>query len=223
MKNYVLLAGGGKVGYHLAATLRKNGWQVGLVEADPVRASKIARDLGITVIGGDATDLEILSDADAGEARYVVALTGSDEANLAVCQMAKTAFGVQETIARVINPKNEGLFRLLGVDETISTTSVAAETIEKVLPAKGMRLSPIFSSGDVEMAEVEIHEASRAHGKTVADLDLPADSLLIAVTRAGAVLFPRGKTAFEAGDRVFALVRRKDADALQAALNGRKK
>jgi trk system potassium uptake protein len=220
MMRYVLLAGGGKVGYYLAATLKKSGYRVGLIEADPERAAKIANDLNITVVVGDATEPEALRDADASEARYVVALTGSDETNLAVCQMAKRGFGVPEVIARVINPKNEAVLKRLGVDATISTTAVAAATIEKVLPSNGMRLSPIFSQGDVEMAEIEIIEGAPVEGKVLAEVSLPEDCLLIAVIRGSMVAFPRGRTVFERGDRVFALTRRAAEGKLRAALLG---
>ena len=220
MTRYVLLVGGGKVGYYLAETLKRAGYRIGMIEADAERAAKIAGDLDITVVVGDATEPETLRDADTSEARYLVALTGSDEANLAVCQMAKRGFGVPETIARVINPKNEAIFRRLGVDATISTTAIAAATIEKVLPANGMRLSPIFSQGDVEMAEVELGEGSPAKGKALAEVSLPVDCLLIAVIRAGMVSFPRGRTVFEKGDRVFALTRRAAEGELRAALLG---
>jgi trk system potassium uptake protein TrkA len=220
MTRYVLLVGGGKVGYYLAATLKRSGYHVGMVEADAARAAKLADDLDITVVVGDATEPESLGDADAPEARYVVALTGDDAVNLAVCQMAKRDFGVPETVARVIDPKNEALFKRLGVDATISTTAIAAETIEKVLPANGMRLSPIFSQGDVEMAEVELVEGSPVEGRSLAEVSLPEDCLLIAIIRGGTVSFPRGRTVFERGDRVFALARRAAESGLRAALLG---
>jgi trk system potassium uptake protein TrkA len=220
MTNYVLIAGGGKVGYFLAATLMKSGYRVGMIEEDGERAKEIADRLGITVINGDATEPETLRDADAAEARYVVALSGQDEVNLAVCQMAKQGFRVRETVARVINPDNEAIFKRLGVDATISTTAIAAATIEKVLPANGMRLSPIFNQGDVEMAEVELAEKSPVVGKALSQAILPADCLLIAVLRSGAVLFPRGATVFAEGDRVFALTRRTAAAELRKSLLG---
>jgi trk system potassium uptake protein TrkA len=220
MTRYVLLVGGGKVGYYLASTLKKSGYRVSMIEVDPGRAAKIANDLNITVVVGDATEPETLSDGDASEARYIVALTGSDEANLAICQMAKRGFGVPEAIARVINPKNEAILKRLGVDATISTTAIAAETIEKVLPANGMRMSPIFSQGDVEMAEVELAEGSPVEGKALSEVSLPEDCLLIAVIRGGMVTLPRGRTIFEKGDRVFALTRLSAEERLYEALLG---
>jgi len=220
VKNYVLIAGGGKVGYYLASTLKENGYAVGMIEADAARAESISDSLGITVIVGDATELETLEDAEAAEAGYFVALTGSDEANLAACQMAKRAFAVHEAVARVSNPGNEALFKLLGVDATICTTSVAAMTISQVLPANGMRFSSIFSQGDVEMAEIEINEGSHARGKALSEIALPEDCLLIAVIRGGKVYFPRGRTVLEQDDKVFALTRRTNGPELRTALIG---
>jgi trk system potassium uptake protein len=220
MRDYAVIAGGGKVGYYLASTLAAGGYAVGMIESDAERAKAVSDSLGTTVIVGDATELETLEDAGTSRAKYFVALTGSDEANLASCQMAKRAFGAGETIARVSNPANEAVFRLLGVDATICTTSVAAMTIEKALPVNGMRFSPIFSQGDVEMAEVDIAEGSPVRGKALSEIALPEDCLLIAVIRDGQVSFPRGRTVLGLGDRVFALTRRTDSRALREALLG---
>lgn len=220
MRKYVLLVGGGKVGYYLARTLVESGYYVGLVEIDQAVADRAASDLGITVVCGDATEPDILLDADAAEASYVLALTGSDEINLAICQLAKASFGVAEVVARVINPKNEAIMKRLGIDATISTTALAAQTIEKVLPARGMRLSSIFSEGDLEMAELVLEANSPVVGLAVASVSLPEESLLIALQRADGTFIPRGKTVFLAGDRVFALARMASLPGLRLALLG---
>jgi len=217
---YVLIVGGGKIGYHLAKTLLRSGYTIGMIESDAARSERIAEDLGLTVITGDGTDLEVLADADAGEATYFVAVTGRDEINLAACQMAKSRFKVPLTVARVIDPRNEGIFKRLGVDSTISTTTIAARTIENVLPSNGMRIFSIFEGGDVELTEVALGDGSAAIGTAVADLRLPEDCVLISLIRDGSVSFPRGKTRLMAGDRVFALVRRESADALERVLLG---
>lgn len=218
--SYVLVVGGGKIGYYLADALLRSGYRVGLVESDPARAAKVAQELGIAVINGDGTELEVLEDAEAAEATYLVAATGKDELNLAVCQMAKARFRVPFAVARVINPKNEGIFKRLGIDATISTTAIAAQTIENVLPSGGMRLFSLFAGGDVELAELELREGGPATGSSVMDLRLPEDCVLIALMREGSVSFPRGKTVLLAGDRVFALARRGSAEALRRSLLG---
>ncbi len=217
---YVLIIGGGKIGYYLARTLQKSGYLIGIVEADAGRSARIAEDLGITVINGDGTDIDILHDANAEGAKYFVAATGRDEVNLALCQMAKRHFKVPVTVARVINPKNEGIFKTLGIDATISTTAMAAQMIENVLPANGMRLFTLFSGGDVELAEVELHKGGPVTGLAVSELRLPEECLLISIMREGKISFPRGKTVLREGDRVFALARRGSVDALKHVLIG---
>jgi len=217
---YALIVGGGKIGYYLAKTLMGSGYRVGMVESDAARSARIAEDLGMTVINGDGTALEVLADADAGEATYLVAATGRDEVNLAVCQMAKARFKVPFAVARVIDPRNEAIFKRLGVDSTISTTAIAAQTIENVLPSNGMRIFSIFEGGGVELTEVALREDAPATGSAVAELRLPEECVLIALIRGGSVSFPRGKTVLRSGDRVFALARRESVDALERVLLG---
>lgn len=217
---YVLIVGGGKIGYYLAKTLLRSGYRVGMVESDAARAARVAEDLGMTVLAGDGTDLEVLADADAAEATYLVAATGKDEVNLAVCQMAKSRFKVPFAVARVIDPKNEGIFKRLGIDSTISTTAIAAQTIENVLPSNGMRIFSLFAGGDVELTEVALREDAPVTGIAVAELRLPEECVLISIIRDGSVFFPRGKTVLRAGDRVFALARRESVDALKSVLIG---
>ncbi len=218
--SYALIVGGGKIGYYLARTLKKSGYLIGVVEADAERSARIAEELGITVISGDGLDIDILGDANAEAAEYFVAATGRDELNLALCQLAKRHFDVRVTIARVINPANEALFKILGVDATISTTAMAAQMIEKVLPANGMRLFQIFGGGDVEVAEVELHRGGPVTGLAVSELKLPEECLLISIMRGGEILFPRGKTVLRDGDRVFALARLGSVEDLERALAG---
>jgi trk system potassium uptake protein len=217
---YILIVGGGKVGYYLAKTLLHSGHGVGLVEKDASRCRSVAEDLDITVINGDGTDIEILKEAGAEEADTVVALTGRDEENLVICQLAKKYFQVRMTIARVKNPENQGIFKLLGVDATVSTTAVAAQLIENVLPFNGVRMFSIFQQGDVEITEVELREKSPVVGKTVAELRLPEECVLVTVIHDGKIAFPRGKTVLAAGDRIFAIARKKSLEALEASLLG---
>ncbi len=63
-----------------------------------------------------------------------IAVTGDDEDNLVACQVAKTKFRVPRTVARSSNPKNEQLFRMLGVDVTVSSTNVILENIQQEVP-----------------------------------------------------------------------------------------
>src|SRR5881397_1906271 len=117
---FVLVVGGGKVGYYLAKELVESGHEVVLMEKDHARADQIADEIGSIVIAHDGCEGKYLAEAGANRADIVAAVTGDDEDNLVICQMAKHHFDVPRTIARVNNPKNEALFKHLGVDELLA-------------------------------------------------------------------------------------------------------
>ncbi len=217
---YILIIGAGKIGYYLAKTLRQADHRVGIVERDPRRCAALAEELGITVIEGDGTDIDTLREAGADEAKYVVALTARDEENLVICQLAKSYFKAPLTIARVNNPKNQTIFKMLGVDATVSSTALAAQMIENALPLNGMRIFSFFQEGDVEVTESELRSGSPVVGMAVSQLRLPEECVLIALIHQGKMIFPRGPTILSAGDKVFALVRRKSLDSFKTVLLG---
>src|SRR3954470_5437081 len=133
---YIIVVGGGKVGYYLTKTLLSEGYEVLLIERSPDKAETFSERFGPVVIGGDGAEAATLAAAGAARADVVIAVTGEDEDNLVICQMAKTKFHVGRTIARVNNPKNEQLFRMLGVDVTVSQTNYILHLIEQAIPER---------------------------------------------------------------------------------------
>ncbi len=217
----VLIVGAGKVGYHLAKLLSSSGYRVALMDKDKQACRKIADELELVAVVGDGTEIDALGDCHAHDADYIVAATGRDEDNLAICLIAKRHYECPRTIGRIIDPRNAELYRLQGVDATIDATTMAARTIMDLMPANGMRLFSIFESGDVSLAEFEVAEDSPVRGKKVSELSLPGDCLLIAVIRDGKVEFPRGSTVIDQSDRVLALARPKSLDGLRLFFLGR--
>lgn len=218
---YALIIGAGKVGYHLAKMLSESGCRVGIIDRDQAACAKVAEELNLLSVLGDGTEIGVLGEADGEDADYIVAATGRDEDNIAVCRIAKSCYGCERVISRVIDPRNEALHRLAGADSTINATTAAARMISDALSIEGMRLLSIFESGDFALAELELGEASPASGALVSVLKLPQDCVLIALIRAGSVMLPRGATSLAAGDRVFALARRDSMQGLREALLGR--
>ncbi len=216
----VIIVGAGKVGFHLAKVLLESEYEVAMVEREISRATSVVDTLPVQMYRGNGTDIETLKDAGSEGARYFVAATGNDADNLVACQIAKQRFHIPHTIARVIDPANEALFKALDIDAIISTTALAAQTIRNVLPSNGLRLTSIFGQGDVELAEINLGRDSSVIGLSIANLKLPEDCLLIAILRDGTVSLPRGHTVLNEGDRVFALVKRSETDELKKSLLG---
>src|SRR5512135_2162997 len=156
---FVLVVGGGKVGYYLAKELIESNHEVVVMEKDRPRAEQIADEIGSIVIAHDGCEGAYLAEAGCARADVVAAVTGDDEDNLVICQMAKHHFNVRKTIARVNNPKNEPLFKHLGVDELISPTRMILGSIEQDIPVHElMHLAPL--SACFELIEAHLTEDS---------------------------------------------------------------
>ncbi|HZV53275.1 MAG TPA: TrkA family potassium uptake protein [Candidatus Dormibacteraeota bacterium] len=127
---YVIVIGGGKVGYFLSRDLLERGEEVTLVEKDPARAQWLESQLGSIVMTGDGDEMAFLKTTGIDRADAVLAVTGDDEDNLVALQLAKREFNVPLTIARVNNPANVEIFKALGVDEAVSATEILLNALE---------------------------------------------------------------------------------------------
>ena len=204
---YIVVAGGGKVGYYLAKELINQGHEVLVIERDRKKCEVIAEDLGSVVLRGDAAEAAILADAGANRADVVVAVTGDDEDNLVICQMAKRKFGVARAIARINNPKNQRIFELLGIDATVNSTDVIMSHIEQELPSKALVQLLRLRRANLEVVEGVIPEGARTVGHQLRELRLPPESVLMLVIRDGNPLVPAGSTVLQTGDEVIALTK----------------
>ena len=202
---FVLVVGGGKVGYYLTKELIEAGHEVALMEKDPSRARSIADEIGSIVIGHDGCEGKYLAEAGANRADIVAAVTGDDEDNLVICQMAKHHFDVPRTIARVNNPKNEALFKHLGVDELISPTRMILGSIEQDIPVHELLHLAALGEGELELIEAHLQAGSPAIGKAPRDLSMPDGCSLFAVIRDGVATPLRPDTILAEGDKVIAI------------------
>src|SRR6187431_3734022 len=182
---YIVVVGGGKVGYYLAKELLEAGHELVILEKNGSRARQIADELGSIVLNRDGCEGKHLAEAGANRATIVAAVTGDDEDNLVVCQMAKHHFDVPRTIARVNNPRNEALFRHLGVDEIISPTRMILGSIEQDIPVHELLHLAALGEGELELIEAHLQSGSPAIGKAAQDLAIPEGCSLFAVIRDG--------------------------------------
>ncbi|MGH2511545.1 MAG: potassium channel family protein [Candidatus Limnocylindrales bacterium] len=217
---FVLVVGGGKVGYYLAKELLGSGHEVVLMEKDRRRAHQIADEIGSIVVAQDGCDGKYLAEAGCNRADVVAAVTGDDEDNLVICQMAKHHFDVPRTIARVNNPKNEALFRHLGVDELISPTRMILGSIEQDIPVHELLHLAALGGGELELIEALLQPRAPAVGRTVRDIPLPEGCAIFALIRDEVAISVRADTVLAEGDKVIAIGRTECQAALHEQLIG---
>jgi trk system potassium uptake protein TrkA len=217
---YFVIAGGGEVGFHLAKALLEANHEVMLLESDRRRAQVIQEHLGSVVLNAPADEGRYQMEAGCQRADAVIAVTGEDPANLIICQLAKWKCHVPRVIARVNDPKNEIVFKALGIDETISSTRVLMGVIEQELPTGGfLPLMPLTGS-HLELIEAEVAKGTPAAGKAIGALGLPAGAAVGGVVRKGVVLHTDLETKLEVGDRIIVLSPTADEGRVRQALFG---
>lgn len=203
---YIIIVGGGNIGYYLAKTLVAAKHEVLLLEKDRLRYRTISEELGEVVMQGDGCEVAHQNQAGFGRADAVVATTGSDDDNLVVCQMAKMEHNVPRTISRVNDPRNEKLFHKLGIDATVSSTKIIYNLIEQEVGGGEVIPLAALNRGNIEIVDIEIGAKSPVVGREIRALALPAEALIISVIRDDHAVLPSGDTRFEIGDSIIALV-----------------
>ncbi|HEX8119903.1 MAG TPA: NAD-binding protein [Solirubrobacteraceae bacterium] len=199
---YVVICGGGKVGWNLARELIEKGNEVTLVEQDRRRYLIIEEELEHAVQYGDATELWVLERAGIQRAELVIAVTGDDEDNILICQIAKEKYLCERTISRVNNPRNLQHFELLGIQPAVSATDLILRLIEHEVPQYGLVHLLDLPAERLEIIEIEVTPNAPAASKAVSEIDIPDGSLIISVLRNGEGFVPKAETVIEAGDEV---------------------
>jgi len=203
---YVIIAGAGKVGWNLARELLEKGHEVTVLEQDRRRYLTVEQELEHAVQYGDATELWVLERAGIQRADLVVAVTGDDEDNLLICQVAKEKYLCERIIARVNNPRNLEHFKLLGIQPAVSATDLILRLIEHEVPRYGLVHLLDLPEERLEIIELVVAEDAPAAGKRVSDVMLPDGALVISVLRDGSGFVPKADTVVEAGDEVLVVL-----------------
>jgi trk system potassium uptake protein len=218
---YIIIVGGGRVGYYLAKALLAEKHEVLIIEKNANICEEINEDLGSICLRGDGCESATLSEAGTGRADMLIATTGEDEANLVSCQLSKYKFKVPRTIARIRNPQNETLFKDLGVDVTVSSTNVILEHIQEQVPTHTLTHFLTIEQTKQVIVEIKIPPEAKTIGKTLGEVSLPAESNLILIIRQEGVNFvPAFNTLLLSGDRIIAVTTHATEESLRAALVG---
>jgi trk system potassium uptake protein TrkA len=216
---YIIIVGGGSVGYYLCQALLKEGQEVLVLEKDPAKCARFEDALGSVCVRGDGCEVSTLADAGAGRADVFIATTNEDEDNLVACQVAKYKFKVPRTIARVSNPKNEEVFKKLGIDCSVVVTNLILKNIEEEIPTHPLVHLVTMAEEGAGIVEIKIEENSKAVGKSIKELHLPKDSILALLIRNGEKpRVPSQDTILEVNDRFIALTSLDNEDDLRKAL-----
>lgn len=211
----ILLIGGGKVGAFLAVQLRDAGHTITVIEKDAQNAERIADETDVLCLLGDGTDVGLLRRAETNRADYVLALTGRDEDNLVACQLARAAFGAPRVLARLNDPRNRHTFEALSVP-VVGFTDVVSKVISRELDVGELVQVALLDRGDVSLLEITIPDDIPP--RPIISLDLPPSSILVTVRRNGSVSVPGAETVIQAGDRVLAVTRTENEEAVRDAL-----
>jgi trk system potassium uptake protein TrkA len=212
---YIIVGGGGEVGYYVTRNLLDQGHEVLLLEKHQQRFQTLSEELGQSVLRGDACEASVLEDAGARRADVILAVTGEDEDNLVICQVAKKRFNVARTIARLNNPRHEALFHKLGIDTTVSPTKAILSLIESELPGQRFAHLITLKRAGLEVVENTVSEISPVLGKKLNEIQLPANSKIFMILRESQPLFPTMDIELQANDEVYAIVQHDGAANLR--------
>jgi trk system potassium uptake protein TrkA len=217
---YIVIVGGGEVGYHLAKILLTDGQEVLILEQDAARSEKLADELGSVVLRGDGCEAATLQTVGTARADMLVAVTDDDARNLVACQVAKHRFNVPRTIARLTNPRNKNIFKILGVDVTVCSTELILAHIEQELPSHPLITLLKLKSGNLEVIEVKIPPGSKVIGKKLRSFQLPKGSaVLLVVNKTKGPQIPSEDIVIAAEDEVVAITQAENEEAIRSILS----
>ena len=219
---YIIVVGGGKIGYYLTTTLLKEGHEVLILEKDPAKCDAISEHLGSVVVRGDGCEARTLGEAGTERADMLIAVTNEDEDNLVACQVAKHKFNVPRTIARINNPKNESLFKKLGIDVTVSSTNLILEHIAEEVPTHPLIHLLTLTGRNLEVIEIKVPADSAAVGKRIRELDLPPQSVIALMVGKWGAIVPTRNTILEPEAQLIAVTRIEAKEALREAITASK-
>ncbi len=217
---YIIIAGGGKVGRYLTESLVNEGYEVLLIERVKAKVEQYTEQLGGVVVQGDACEALVLADAGVARADIVIAVTGDDEDNLVICQMAKRKFNVGRVIARINNPKNEPIFNRLGIDASVSPTEIILNMIAQQIPSFSFWHISALRDNKLVLIDTLLNSKSPAVNKSINSFKFPPDTSIVSVVRGGKVLPMQPDLILSARDELLIIVERQTEAEVRRLLVG---
>lgn len=225
----IIIAGAGDVGFHLAKLLAHERQDITLIDLDQEKLRYMSNNLDVATVKGSSTSYFVLEEANVGKADLLIAVTSSEEANLATCMIAKH-LGAKKTVSRITNVEyllNKDKLNLakLGIDELISPESLAAREIKRLLREAVLTDTFEFDKGSLSLIGINIEESNQLNNKTLIDLaDLNPDRnfVTVAILRQNKTIIPHGKTKFHTNDHAYFIAKPEGVEQL-LGISGRKR
>ena len=211
----IVIVGGGNVGYYLTRSLIEDKHDIKVIEKSPDRCVLMADKLDATVINGDGTQISVLKKAGLQKADVLVAVTGNDEDNFVCAQLAKRHFKIKTAIARANNPKNIEAMKRIAADIVVSSANIISKIIEQEVDGLSMRMVTRLSMGDSSIMEFIVNENDPIEGKSLTEIELPKNTLIITILRDGKSIIPSGETRLLSGDDVMVATKEQNKKSLQ--------
>ena len=216
---YVIIVGGGRVGASLTLELTELGHEVLVIEKDDGRSDQLRDELGSVVMTGDGCEVATMVKAGAERADILVAVTDGDEDNLVACQVAQHYFHVGRVVARINIPRNERIFRLLGIDCTMNAVEALTKGVLQQIPGERLTRLLTFEQDGLTLLGIRIPDAARAVGKKITEITLPEGSAVSLVVQGDHLpRIPSPDITLHSDDEVIVLARTEDEPAVVAAL-----
>lgn len=223
-KRFVVM-GAGEVGYHLARSLSREGRDVVVIEPDPAKRERVEEGLDVAVVPGNGAHLPVLRAAGVDRADLFMAVSSSDEANLAAAVMAKH-LGARRSVVRVHVSEDITTHRrfyedVFGVDLLLSTQLLATTHILNHLLGHNTVAVEYLAGGKVQLRKIRIEEGSILTRSRLRDLEMPRGSLVVAFFRDGELIVPSGEDRAVGGDDALILCRQEEIDRVERLLSTR--
>ncbi len=200
---YVIIVGCGRVGSELAKLLSGEGHNVVVIDKNPSAFDRLGGTFNGLTLMGNGFSLSLLKQAGIEKADAFCAVTNGDNTNLVSAQAAKKIFKVPKVIARVYDPQRAHIYKALGLDIISGTMLFAAMLRDKIIESR-------FSSYLIETKElgvIEIEAKNHLVGKTIQDINMPGEFLVVAIRRLQDVIIPEPGTILKGKDVLMAAVK----------------
>ena len=203
--DYVIIMGGGRVGLALANLLIDEGYDIALIESDESLSNEVAAELDALVIHGNGTSSKLLEEINIEDAKYFIATTGNDEANLLSCILVRK-YKVPHIIARVSNPDHEEAFKEVGIERVISPERAAAAQLMKVVTRPKAEELMTLGKGDAEIMDMTLTN-DKVVGKRFKEVSPTKDFIIIATYQNGKLVIPQPDNIISRGEKVTLLIK----------------